>query len=143
MSNFLGRFEYQLDDKGRVSLPAAFRRGAEDGRFVLLQWEPAYLTLYPEAAWLEVQDRLLQFRRSQKDGGAHVRRITSSAVEVVPDKQGRILIPSWLQQAGELDGSVLMIGAIDRIEIWNPATFARTVPEASDGFEQFAPQIFG
>jgi MraZ protein len=143
VSNFLGRFEYQLDDKGRVSLPAAFRRGAEDGRFVLLQWEEPYLTLYPEAAWLQVQERLLQFRRSQKDGGAHVRRITSSAVEIMPDKQGRILIPSWLQQAAGLDGTVLMIGAIDRIEIWNPGIFAGAVPDSSDGFEHFAPQIFG
>lgn len=143
MTNFLGRFEYQLDDKGRVSLPAAFRRGVEDGRFVLLQWEEPYLTLYPEAAWLEVQERLLQFRRSRKDGGAHVRRITSSAVEVLPDKQGRILIPSWLQEAGGLDGTVLMIGAIDRIEIWDPGTFATSDSDGSEAFAQFAPQIFG
>lgn len=143
VSSFLGRFEYQLDDKGRVSLPAAFRRGADESRFVLLQWEEPYLTLFPEAEWMKVQERLLQYRRNQKDAGAHVRRITSSAVEVIPDKQGRILIPSWLQQAAGLDGTVLLIGAIDRVELWNPTSFGQAVPGGSEAFESFAPQIFG
>ena len=51
MSAFRGRYEHQLDEKGRVSLPAAFRRREGEARFVLLQWEKPYLTLFPEAKW--------------------------------------------------------------------------------------------
>jgi len=143
VSGFLGRYEYQMDPKGRVSLPAAFRRDAEDGSFVLLQWERPYLTLFPQRAWETVRERLLEHRRSRSDAGRFLRRITSNAVEVSPDKQGRILIPSWLQEAAELDGTLLMVGAIDRIEIWDPEAFRRASPEESAELEDLAAQIFG
>lgn len=144
MNGFLGRYEHQLDDKGRVSLPSAFRREAEGDRFVLLQWEKPYLTLFPTAIWQEVQQRLLDFRRKQRDAWTHVREIVSNAVEVVPDKQGRILIPVWLKETAGLDGTVLLHGHIDRIEIWDPETYRRT-REAAGGeeLERFAHQIFG
>lgn len=144
MNGFLGRYEHQLDDKGRVSLPSAFRREAEGDRFVLLQWERPYLTLFPTEVWQEVQRRLLEFRKSQRDAWHQVREIVSNAVEVVPDKQGRILVPAWLKDAAGLDGQVLMNGNIDRIELWNPETYRATVKPATDGAAgDFHLQVFG
>ena len=144
MSGFLGRYEYQLDDKGRVSLPAPFRREAEGEGFVLLQWQAPALTLFPASAWKEVSGRLLDFRRSSPEAQAHVRWITTNAVPAKPDKQGRILVPAWLKEAADLTGPVMVIGAIDRIELWNPAHFAESV-RASKGeeFDRFALKIFG
>ena len=51
MTSFLGRYEFQMDEKGRVSLPSAFRREAGGDRFVLLQWRAPALTLFPVASW--------------------------------------------------------------------------------------------
>jgi MraZ protein len=62
---------------------------------------------------------------------------------VSPDKQGRILVPSWLQEAADLDGSVLMIGAIDRVELWNPERFSVRVPASGPDLGTFGSQIFG
>lgn len=124
MSGFLGRFEYQLDAKGRVALPAPFRREAGDGRFVLLQWETTHLSLYPESTWKEVQARLVDFRRGDRAGQQFVRKILSNAIEVTPDKQGRILIPAWLQAGAALEGTVLLVGQLNQVEIWNPDRFA-------------------
>jgi transcriptional regulator MraZ len=143
VTTFLGSYEYQLDEKGRVSLPSAFRRGMEDPRFVLLQWKAPALTLFPLAVWAQAQERLIQFRRSRPDSWGEVLSITSSAVEVSPDKQGRILIPQRLVSAGGLEGSVLLVGNIDRVEIWNPDAFQDAVAERSGDFDQFATQIFG
>jgi MraZ protein len=61
---------------------------------------------------------------------------------VAPDSQGRILVPGWLKEAAELEGQVLLVGAIDRIEIWNPKRFEADVGAGAKGFERFAPQIF-
>jgi len=144
MSGFLGKYEYQMDEKGRVSLPSAFRREADGDRFVLLQWEKPYLTLFPRSVWSDVQDRLLQFRKTQKDAWNHVREIVSNAVEVLPDKQGRILVPAWLKEAAGLGGSVLLNGNIDRVELWDPGVYRKTIEEAPAGeLERFAHQIFG
>jgi MraZ protein len=144
MSGFLGKYEFQMDEKGRVSLPSAFRREAEGDRFVLLQWESSYLTLFPGSVWAGVQDRLLEFRRSEPEAWNAVREIVSNAVEVVPDKQGRILVPSWLKEAAGLEGSVLLNGNIDRVELWNPATYRATVQAApaSPSAERFKRQVF-
>lgn len=144
MSGFLGRYEYQMDGKGRVSLPAAFRREADGDRFVLLQWEEPYLTLFPEAAWARYRERLLEFRRSGKGAARHVRQILANAAEVSPDGQGRILIPAWLQEAADLEGAVLLHGNLDRIEIWDPERYRESVDEGDEEeFDDFAHQIFG
>ena len=143
MTSFLGRYEYQLDQGGRVSLPSAFRREAEGNRFVLLQWKPPALTLFPVAVWAETQERLITFRRTEPEAWREVLSITASAVEVSPDKQGRILIPSWLQEAGQLEGSVLLVGNIDRIELWNPEEFEKALEGRTGAFDGFASQIFG
>ena len=143
MSGFLGRYDFQMDEKGRVSLPSAFRKEAEGDRFILLQWEPPYLTLFPESVWQDVQTRLLEYRRRDPSASNHVREITSNAVEVSPDKQGRILIPAWLQEAASLDGTVVLSGNMDRVEIWNPENFQEVARARAEGFERFAHQIFG
>ena len=143
MTSFLGRYEYQLDQKGRVSLPSAFRREAKGDRFVLLQWKPPALTLFPKQAWAQTQERLLTFRRNQPEAWGDVLAITASAVEVTPDKQGRILVPAWLQEAAGLEGSVLLVGNIDRVELWNPTRFDEAVRTATGEFEKFSNQIFG
>ena len=144
MNGVLGRYEHQLDEKGRVSLPSAFRREADGGAFVLLQWEKPYLTLFPHDVWRDIQSRLMEFRKTKPDAWHHVREIVSNAVEVVPDKQGRILVPAWLKDAAALEGSVLLNGNIDRVEVWNPEVYEKTVRAASgDELARFAHQLFG
>ena len=129
MTGFLGQYEYQLDAKGRVSLPADYRRKAEGSRFVLLQWEPTHLTLFPADVWEGVQARLLELRRERPELKRVLRDVTSRAADVEPDKQGRILIPAWLKERAGLDGGVMLVGAMDRIELWDPKVFHEQHPD--------------
>lgn len=140
---FLGSYTYQLDDKGRVSLPAAFRNVAADQRFVLIQVTPPALSLYPETEWVKVEERLSEMMRRRPESRHFLLNLLANAVEVAPDGQGRILIPAGLREAGHLNGQVQMIGAIDRIEIWNPADFQAVAQQASAEYASFLPQIFG
>jgi MraZ protein len=139
---FLGSYTYTLDEKGRVSLPAPFRREAEEQRFVLLQVYPPALALYPETAWREVEERLRGVMRNDPDARMWVLRVMSNAVEVVPDSQGRILIPARLQEMANLSGQVQLVGAIDKVELWNPAEFEGAVDGKEGDFARYAPQIF-
>jgi MraZ protein len=143
LSGFVGQYEHQMDEKGRVSLPSAFRREADSDRFVLLQWEPDYLTLFTAAKWGEVQQRLLEFRRGDPQAWYQVRLIVSAAVEVSPDKLGRILVPAPLQEAAGLQGSVLLSGNIDRVELWNPTRYKALVVEQVADIQKFAHRLFG
>jgi MraZ protein len=132
-----------MDEKGRVALPAPFRREAGESPLVLLQWQSTHLTLFPQATWADVQARLVDYRRIDLDGQRFVRRVLSNAVEVTPDKQGRILIPAWLQQAADLSGTVLVVGQMNQIEVWDPTRFnAATSPEDAEAAKDFAHRIF-
>ena len=64
-------------------------------------------------------------------------------MEVTPDKQGRILVPAWLQEAASLEERVLLVGNIDRVELWNPAHFDEAIRTGTGEFEKFSNQIFG
>ncbi len=140
---FLGSYQYQLDDKSRVSLPAAFRREAADQSFVLIQVHPPALSLYPEGTWQQVEDQMRDLLKHQPEARLHVLSLMANAVEVVPDSQGRILIPARLKEAAQLDGQVMLVGLIDRVEIWNPAQFQQAAHEETTSYAQFTGKIFG
>lgn len=142
MSGFLGSYLHQIDEKGRVSLPAAFRRDAE-GPMVLVQVHAEALTLYPAETWREVEERLRDLLRQQPSARPYVLGITSRAVEVVPDKQGRMLVPQRLLSSAEIEGQVMLVGLIDRVELWNPQRFEQEVNEPRAEFERFTSQVFG
>lgn len=143
MSGLLGRHEFQIDAKGRVSFPAAFRRSVSGSPMVLLlQWQRTHLELYPEETWKEIRQKLLEHRKARKDGGAYLRTVTSSAVEVEPDPAGRIRIPVRLREQAGLRDAVLFVGAVDRIELWNTDRFEEQVASRETEDDDFAAQIF-
>ncbi len=149
MSGFLGRHECQMDAKGRVSFPSAFRRtvwsssAGSCASLVLLQWQDTHLDVLPGETWKKIQERLLEHRRARRDGGAYLRRITASAIKVDPDQHGRIRIPTWLGDKADLNRTVLFVGALDRIELWNPVRFEEHMKASGADDDNFADQIFG
>jgi MraZ protein len=106
-----------------------------------VQAYPPALALYPETEWLEVEERMQTMMR---DPGSRmwVLSVMSNAVEVAPDAQGRILIPASLRSAAELEGQALLVGAINKVEIWNPSKFEEAVRGAASGYGQYAADIF-
>lgn len=142
MPGLLGRHDFQIDAKGRVSFPAAFRRSVSGNPMVLLQWQKTHLNLFPDETWAGIQQNLLDHRKARRDGGAYLRRITANAVEVEPDSAGRIRIPAWHRAQAGLEGEVVFVGAVDRIELWNPARFEEQLASADAADDDFVAQIF-
>ncbi len=143
VNGFLGSYQHQIDDKGRLSLPAPFRREGGDEPMVLVHAFPDALTLYPQRTWAEVEARLREMLRLNPQARAYVLKVTANAVEVVPDKQGRIMVPARLQESVGIAGPTLVVGAIDRIELWNPERFQAATAEPVAEAERFTHQIFG
>lgn len=142
MTVFLGSFLHQLDEKGRLALPAQFRRNAaEGGEFVLIHSYETALFLYPAHAWAEVNLKLRELWDKNPQSRNFVRNISSSAQPTVPDNQGRILIPAHLQRLAQFEREVLIVGTLHKIELWNPQLFERATAEAETEFEEFARQI--
>ncbi len=141
MTGFLGSYLHQLDEKGRIALPATFRRVTGEEGLVLIQNHDPSLFLYPARAWADVEEKLRDLVRRQPEARSTVLNVVANAVEVVPDKQGRILIPERLQRAAKLEGQALIVGVIDRIELWNPTLFEECTSASKVEHEQFVRQI--
>jgi MraZ protein len=90
-----------------------------------------------------VEERLRELLRLQPSSRPYVLSVTANAVEVTLDKQGRILLPQRLLQSVEIGDSVLLVGVIDRVELWSPERFDSMVAQRDAEFERFAGQVFG
>ncbi len=142
MTGFLGKYLHQLDDNGRLALPASFRRRVGDDGFILVNCKQPALYLYPESAWTAKELQMLELVERTPDAHPSVLALTADAMEALPDKQGRILIPERFQQAAELDGEALIVGMVNRIEIWNPERFESEISESSAESDQYLRKIF-
>lgn len=117
---FRGRFEYALDPKGRVNIPARFREQvAETGQeaFVITNYSGC-IYAYPAAEWERIEEKLSRVSSVDRKLNTFLRFFVGGAVEVLPDKQGRILIPPSLRSYAGLDRNVVIIGMPNRIELW-------------------------
>ena len=127
MAGFVGRYEHTLDDKGRVILPAKFRASFERGGY-LTENREGCLALWTPA---EFERQLATLHRTAAEGGRQgrnrARLWAAHSQEVEIDKQGRMPISSYLRGFAQLDGDVLVHGAIDRIELWAPAKWDQLV----------------
>lgn len=129
MARFFGRYEHSLDPKGRVILPVKFRPPFEHGGYLSQFYEGCLALWTPEA----FDRRLVQLEEAANEGRAErnqARMVSSSSFEVEVDRQGRMAIPARLREFARLEGDVLVIGAIDRVELWDAALWEeKLLPE--------------
>lgn len=142
MGGFLGSYRHTFDAKGRIALPASFRRGREEDAFVLVHAQKEALSLYPLESWAEVEQNLREMSKRKPEYRPMVLGITANAHEIALDKQGRILVPDRLREVVGLGSEALIIGALDRIEIWEPARFEKASEKTTDEFDRFVASIF-
>ncbi len=129
-SRFHGRFRLKLDDKGRVSLPAFFRRAIpaetpEDHGNLILQAGPdGYIQALPVAEW-ERRTRELDAVGAQKGASKRWRRraIFGGVVPAPVDEKGRFKIPRELLETAGIQRDCLILGVDRAIEIWDPDRF--------------------
>lgn len=131
---FVGTFEHSLDDKGRVVLPSTFRVQMNDKGY-LSQWDKC-LGLWTEDDFADVARRLTEKVRAGEAPQEAIRAFSANAHEVRPDTQGRITIPQRLREFAHLERDAVVIGAIDRIEIWDAGRWGDQSGLADDSLIQ-------
>lgn len=112
----IGEYQHNLDDKGRVNFPAKLREGLGN-RFIITKGLDKCLCVYSEEEWRVLEDKIraLPVSKSRQ----LQRFLFAGAADVIPDKQGRVVIPANLREYAELDKEVMVIGASVRAEIWD------------------------
>jgi MraZ protein len=141
-SSFLtGEFRHTLDDRSRVAVPVRFRPRLAEGA-TLARWLDKCLGLFPNDEWEELAAKLRGLPLTNAKAREFARFMSSGAVEVQLDKQGRILVPSYLREyAGLSEGEVIVVGALNRLEIWAPAAWLPYRSKIEDEPEALAEHL--
>lgn len=121
---FTGEHERLLDDKGRLSMPRVFRRYLADPAYLARSGTDPCLLLYPEEEIQRAASRLKDKVRAGEVTANQHRRWAASISEVQMDSQGRLAIPPKLRESAGLSREVVLIGVMDRAEIWTPEAWA-------------------
>jgi len=137
---YTDRFEFSLDDKGRVSVPVEWRGEAFEKRFLLLPSEEGCLRVYP-ASFL---GRQLEKLSAEGVTSTDVRRrslekLASVMQAAEPDQQGRIMIREKFRQHAGLNRQAVLVGRLDHFEIWEPRRWQKVAPPTLT-FEQLAKE---
>lgn len=147
MITFIGEYSCKVDEKGRVMIPAAFKKQLPQGsreRFVVKPdvFEKC-LVLYPIEEW-ERQDRIIRGRTNpfNKEHARFLRMFYHGAAEIIPDSNNRMLIPKRLAGYAGIRKEVIMAGQSGKIEIWAGEKYEDASRIPSD-FAIMAEKIMG
>ena len=138
---FLGTHTPRLDDKGRLILPAKFRDELADG-LVIAKFQEHCLAVWPISVFVEMTKTVRSASSSQQGVRDYQRILASGASNETPDKQGRITIPPDLRSYAGLDKDCVVVGAIDRVEVWNPAAWELYSAEKEPAFAELNQPLF-
>jgi len=124
VAELLGAHAYQLDPKGRLSLPAKFREIFVDGCWLTIGQDRC-LFAFPRAEWDRRAGEVASSPLSDADGRAYQRLFFGNSEETKVDGQGRLTVPGRLREAVGIGKEVVVVGVYDRMEIWDKATYER------------------
>ncbi len=137
---FLGTHTPRMDDKGRLILPAKFREQLEDG-VVVTRGQEHCLYVFPVAEFQRIAGQLRQAPVTSKQARDYLRVFLSGASDEVLDRQGRITLPVTLRTYAGLDHECAVIGAGERVEIWDAGKWESYLSEQESAFAEQAEEV--
>ncbi len=142
---FLGSFKYSVDKKGRLSIPANFKKyvnEAANETFVMTRGIVQCIDVYPQDFWKdEVLSRINQIDDFDNEEASFKRLLLELAAENKLDAQSRLLVPKNLLEFAGIEKEVFILGQNKKIEIWNPDTYENQKKENLKPFAEIAKQI--
>lgn len=141
---FKGQFIYSVDSKGRVSIPAKLRKhipAEANDTFTMTRGIDLCIDVYPQDQWNLFEQKLKNLNSYQQKAAKFKRMILQYAVEDNLDTQSRILIPQNLLQYAKIEKDVLILGALEKIELWNPKTYEEYINRSSETYEEIAAEV--
>lgn len=143
LSSFIGTFNFIVDEKGRFSIPASLREGlatTAEGTFVVSNGPEGCLDAYPLDEWTR-RVKVLRSIPNRRLGRYYKRLILGGAKRCKMDSHKRILVPPELLKSVGIKKSILIIGQLDHLEIWDPSAYGRYVKAQEIPLEDVLEEI--
>jgi len=115
---FIGEYQHNLDEKGRLAIPVKFRSQLAKGA-VVTKGVDNCLFLYTASEWEKLATKLASLPISKANTRAFSRQMLAGGMDVQLDKQGRIILPEYLRKFALLKKKAIIAGLYNRLEIWD------------------------
>jgi len=141
---FRGSYTHAIDHKGRVSIPARFRRqlsGEADETFVIVRGLETCIALYPADEFRRLDERLRARSFSDETNRRYQRTMLYESRDETLDAQGRVALPPRLIEHAQLKKDVLVVGLLDHLELWNPERFETYLQSSTRTYEEIAGEL--
>jgi len=137
---FLGTHTPRLDDKGRLFLPAKFRERLAGG-LVLTRGQERCLYIFPADEFVRVAESVRTAPVTSKAVRDYLRVLLSGASDEIPDKQGRVTVPSTLREYAGLTRDCTVIGAGSRVELWDTIAWDTYLASTEQAFADQSEEV--
>ncbi|MBP6073108.1 MAG: division/cell wall cluster transcriptional repressor MraZ [Flavobacterium sp.] len=147
MDSIIGTYECKVDAKGRLLLPAPFKKqlaaSLQQG-FVLKRsvFQPC-LELYPMSEWNLMMQKINKLNRFVKKNNDFIRRFTAGVKVVEIDNLGRLLVPKDLTSFAHISKDIVLSSAVNIIEIWDKEMYEKAIDESVVDFADLAEDVMG
>lgn len=141
---FYGEYAHSLDKKGRLILPSKFRESAKANyveKFFLTRGLDSCLFMFTEEEWKAQETKFKSMSFTKAQSRKFNRLYFSGAVEIVFDKQGRMLIPKYLKDFAGIRREVMIIGVSNRIEVWDSDKWREFYNGEKGSFEKISEDL--
>jgi MraZ protein len=118
--SFTGEYRHTIDSKGRLIVPSRLRDELSGDRVVLVKYLNGCIAMWSQEGWERLEHDLLELGRSDATARGLVRNLAASAHQDAVDRQGRISVPQNLRDYAGITRDVVVTGALDHGEVWNP-----------------------
>ncbi len=141
---FYGEYSHSIDRKGRLILPARFRDAClENGieKFFVTRGLDQCIFMFSQDEWRLQEQKFKAMPFTKRESRNFNRLFFSGAVDIVPDKQGRFVVPQYLKSYAQIEQQVVVIGVSTRIEIWSADVWGKFYQQSSGSFEDIAENM--
>jgi len=141
---FYGEYIHGIDRKGRLILPARFREVCKEhsiDKFFITRGLDKCIFMFTEEEWRIQEKKFKGLSFTKQESRRFNRLFFSGALEVIPDKQGRFIMPLSLKRYAGITREAVVIGVSNRIEIWDVRTWNDFFTNSSETFEQIAENM--
>ena len=137
---FFGKYESNLDQKGRVVIPSKYREEIGEKLYLVKGFEGC-VSLYKEGDFTSFIDKLKSLQYEKSKVRQYQRLLLESVVELTIDKQGRVLIPTRTLKEYEISSKVTIVGVINHLELWDSVKYDNYKQDKEGNFELDAESL--
>lgn len=144
MSSFKGSYGYSVDSKGRINIPAKLRKYVSpeaNDTFVITRGFERCLFVYPLDEWSVLEQSIRRLSPSDPRERFFTRTLLHYATESQLDGQSRITIPKELLHFAGIENEVLILGVLERIEVWDPKVYREYLESQAESYESVAQNV--